>query len=80
MSEVDERVWLKHEATGHLFHCPAGAVADFKELGWHPTDERPIEANPMTAEMPREWFTPIPAPVQVADQPTDSVDSSEGSD
>jgi hypothetical protein len=46
----DERVWLKHTETGHLFPYPAGAAKDFGDLGWAPTDERPPEDNPVIAE------------------------------
>lgn len=46
----DERVWLKHAETGHFFHCPEGAVEDWQDLGWQPTDERPVEVNPTVAE------------------------------
>lgn len=46
----DERVWLKHEDTGHFFECSAGAVEAHGELGWAPTNERPEEVNPVTAE------------------------------
>lgn len=47
---MDERVWLKHKDTGHLWDCPAGAVDDMADLGWEPTDERPAEVNPVVAE------------------------------
>lgn len=47
---ADERVWLRHKETGHLFDCPAAAVDDWVELGWEPTDERPAEVNPVVAE------------------------------
>lgn len=43
-------MWLKHKVTGHFFPCPTGAVEDFGELGWAPTDERPPEDNPVIAE------------------------------
>ena len=48
----DERVWLRHKDTGHFFHCPAAAVGDWTtpDMGWEPTDERPEEVNPVTAE------------------------------
>jgi hypothetical protein len=47
----DERVWLRHTGHGGLFHCPAGAVNDWAEMGWEPTDDRPEEDNPVVAEM-----------------------------
>lgn len=82
MAAPDERVWLKNSQTGGFFECPAAAVDDWADLGWKPTDERPVVPNPATAEMPREWFEPIPAPDQVADQTTKPDDgaSTIGSD
>ncbi len=47
---MDERVWLRHNETGHLWECPAGAVEDWADMGWEPTDERPAEVNPVVAE------------------------------
>jgi hypothetical protein len=55
---ADERVWLKHKETGGLFPCPADAVDGWKELGWEPTDERPVFINPVTVEMPASAFEP----------------------
>lgn len=46
----DERVWLRHNETGHFFACPASAVEDWAGLGWQPTGERPAEYNPVLAE------------------------------
>lgn len=49
----DERVWLRHKETGHLWECPAGAVDGWTtpELGWEVTDERPVEYNPVVAHL-----------------------------
>lgn len=47
---ADERTWLRHKETGHFFHCPTDAVADWADLGWEPTDERPADPNPVVAE------------------------------
>ena len=60
--ENTEWVWLKHEGTNGLWKAPASVVEDVAKQGWSPTDERPVEPNPATAEMPREWFEPIPGP------------------
>lgn len=78
---ADERVWLTHPATGGSFHCPVEAVDEWRKLGWV-RGEKPAEVNPVTAEMPREWFEPIPAPVEVADPITEPDDgaSTKGSD
>jgi hypothetical protein len=46
----EQRVWLRHAETGHLFECPTAAVDDWAALGWAPTDERPVEVNPVVAE------------------------------
>ncbi len=58
-------VWLKHpnlpdEQKPWL--CPAEAVDGWREIGWEPTDERPVDVNPVMVEMPREMFEPIPGP------------------
>ncbi len=48
-------VWLRHvglpgeEGHGGAFLCPAGAVADWKAMGWEP-GEAPEEHNPVIAE------------------------------
>lgn len=49
----DERVWLRHKETGHLWECPTGAVDGWTtpELGWEVTDERPVEDNPVVAHL-----------------------------
>ena len=81
-----EPVWLTHPKVANCtpWPCPAEAVDGWKELGWVPTDERPPFVNPVTAEMPREMFEPIPGPKQVAAKPTKSTAkadaSEEGSD
>ena len=46
----DDRVWLRHKDTGHFWECPAGAVDDWRGMGWEPTDERPALHNPVVAE------------------------------
>ena len=63
----DERVWLRHKETGHLWECPVGAVDAWTapELGWEVTDERPTEHNPVVAEL-LAWQ----AQRQAAQQPT----------
>ena len=55
MTAGDGPVWLKHKVTGGIFPCPPDAVDGWTELGWEPTDERPVEVNPVTAEMPPRY-------------------------
>ena len=79
-----EAVWLTHPKVVPCtpWPCPADAVDGWKELGWVPTDERPVFVNPVTAEMPREMFEPVPGPKPA--KPTKSTAkadaSAEGSD
>lgn len=47
---MSDRVWLRHPDTGGAFHCPAGAVPAWLELGWAPGDP-PEETNPVVAEL-----------------------------
>lgn len=55
MSAPSESVWLRHvglpgeEGHGGAFLCPAGAVADWKAMGWE-VGEAPEEPNPVIAE------------------------------
>lgn len=60
--EIDDRTWLKHVETGHLWEAPTGVVEDMAKAGWHPTDERPVPFDPTLAERPKEWWDPVPAP------------------
>jgi hypothetical protein len=52
----DERVWLRHvglageDGHGEAFLCPAGAVDDWRAMGWEVTDEPPEDPNPVVAE------------------------------
>lgn len=46
---ADERRWLRHPDTGGAFHCPVGAVDDWKAMGWQ-DGEAPKEINPAVAE------------------------------
>lgn len=50
---MDERVWLRHKETGHLWECPSAAVEAWTtpDMGWEVTDERPVESNPVVAEL-----------------------------
>lgn len=45
----DDRVWLRHKDHGDPFHCPAGAVEAWAEMGWVP-GAPPEEDNPVVAE------------------------------
>ena len=79
--ETEDWTWLKHNETGGLWKAPTAVVADVAKQGWAPTDERPVEPNPATAEMPREWFeqeapTPAPKPARKSTKDT----STEGSE
>jgi hypothetical protein len=76
--ENTEWVWLKHEGTNGLWKAPAGVVEDAAKQGWYPTEERPVEPNPATAEMPREWFEPAPEPVKKSSKRASA--STEGTD
>lgn len=48
-------IWLRHvglegeDGHGGAFLCPAGAVDDWKAMGWEPGDA-PEEHNPVVAE------------------------------
>lgn len=79
---ADEPVWLKHPTLpdGKPWACPVEALDGWRELGWEPTDERPVEVNPVTAEMPAAMFDPIPAPEQVAAKPTKSTAKADASE
>lgn len=56
MSASDERVWLRHvglageDGHGGVFACPAGAVDEWRAMGWEPADGPPEEPNPVVAE------------------------------
>lgn len=63
----DERVWLRHKDHGGFFDCPAGAVDDWADVGWEPTDERPVEVNPAVAER-LAWEAEQRAAAQAAEQ------------
>lgn len=78
--ENDDWTWLKHEGTAHLWRAPTAVVTDMADAGWYPTDERPIEFNPATAEMPREWFEPAPQPAPVKKTSKRASASTEGTD
>lgn len=45
----DERQWLRHPETQGHFNCPAGAVDDWKDMGWEPCAP-PVDPNPVIAE------------------------------
>jgi hypothetical protein len=45
---VDGFVWLHNSETGGYFRCPDGAVDDWREMGWEPSDP-PEEVNPAIA-------------------------------
>lgn len=55
MSGPDARVWLRHvglageEGHGGAFACPAGAVDEWRAMGWEPGDP-PEDPNPVVAE------------------------------
>jgi len=79
-----DEVWLTHPKVDNCtpWPCPAEAVDGWKELGWVPTDERPIFVNPVTAEMPASAFDPIPGPKPEKTTKTKPAagESTEGSD
>lgn len=52
MSAVDEFTWLRHPATGGVFHCPLDAADAWKARGWEPC-EPPEEPDAATAEQPK---------------------------
>lgn len=78
--ETEDWTWLKHGEHGGLWRAPTAVVEEMAKQGWEPTDERPVEPNPATAEMPREWFEPAPDAVPVKKSSKRASASTEGTE
>jgi hypothetical protein len=51
---TETHTWVKHRDTGAFWQCPNGVLEIYVELGWEPTDERPVEPDPAVDER-RAW-------------------------
>jgi hypothetical protein len=46
--------WVRNRDTGAFWQCPNGVLEVYAQLGWEPTDERPVEPDPAVDEK-RAW-------------------------
>jgi hypothetical protein len=51
---TDTHTWVKNRDTGQFWQCPNGVLAVYAQLGWEPTDERPVEPDAAVDER-RAW-------------------------
>lgn len=47
---TETHTWVRNRDTGQFWQCPNGVLEVYAQLGWEPTEERPVEPDPAVDE------------------------------